>query len=169
MKPKISLLSIDPGHREIGYAHFDGDELVDYGVKSLRRHRPKKNSLNILKAVMERFLTEKSPSVIAIEKNSFAHINQNLPVMQVIRAIHRIAEKNNISIVEFAPNTIKKEVCNDGRAIKREVAKFICARYPELIAYRDSDKAWRERFYSNMFDAIACGLTYLRLHGKDSK
>lgn len=167
MTPKPSLLAIDPGHREIGYAHFDGDELVDYGVKSLRRQRPKKNPLLVLRAVMKRLTEEKAPSVIAVEKNSFAHINQNLPVMQVIKIIHQIAARYTIPVTEFAPNTIKKEVCNDGRATKRDVAKFICARYPELLAYRDTDKAWRERFYSNMFDAIACGLTYLKLHGKD--
>jgi Holliday junction resolvasome RuvABC endonuclease subunit len=168
MKTKSNLIAIDPGHREIGYAHFSGDELVDYGVKSLRRHKPNRNPLVILKAIMERFIKEKSPSAIALEKNSFSHVNQNLPVMQVIKAIHQIADRYSIPVAEFAPNTIRKEVCNDGRATKREVAKIVSARFPELVVYRESNRKWRERYYQNMFDAVACGLTYLKLYGKES-
>jgi len=162
-----SLITIDPGHREIGYAHFDGNELVDYGVKSLRRSKPKINPFKVFKSVLQRFMKEKSPSVIAIEKNSFSKINQNLPVMRVIRIIQEMARRNNIPIYEFAPNTIRKEICNDGRATKSEVSKIVCARFPELIAYRESNRRWRERYYQNMFDAVACGLTYLKIYGKE--
>lgn len=165
---KPNLIAIDPGHREIGYAHFDGNELVDYGVKSLRRPKPKLNPLDVLKSVLGRFFREKSPSVIAIEKNSFSKIYQNLPVMRVIKIIQDMANRNNIPIHEFAPSTIRKEVCNDGRATKREVSKIISARFPELIVYRESNRQWRERYYQNMFDAVACGLTYLKLYGKES-
>jgi len=164
MTRKLNLIAIDPGHREIGFAHFDGNELVDYGVKSLRRSKPKLNPLDVLKSVLGRFFREKSPSVIAIEKNSFSKIYQNLPVMRVIKIIQDMANRNNIPIYEFAPSTIRKEICNDGRATKREVSKIISARFPELIVYLESNRRWRERYYQNMFDAVACGLTYLKLY-----
>jgi len=48
MIQKANILSIDPGHREVGYAHFDGEQLVDFGVKSLRRVHLKTNPLELL-------------------------------------------------------------------------------------------------------------------------
>jgi Holliday junction resolvasome RuvABC endonuclease subunit len=165
---KANIIAFDPGHREVGYAHFDGDELVDYGVKSLRRVMPKYEPLEIFRAIMVRFIKEKSPSVIALEKNSFSKINQNLPVMKIIKIIRDSAARNHIPLYDFAPNTIRKEVCNDGRATKREVSKFLSIRFPELVVYRESNRIWRERYYQNMFDAVACGLTYLKLYGKES-
>jgi Holliday junction resolvasome RuvABC endonuclease subunit len=164
---KHSIIAIDPGHREIGYAHFEGDELVDYGVKSLRRPKLLKSPYGIFEAIFARFIKEKRPVAIALEKNSFAKINQNLPVMRVIKMVHDIAKKHNIPVYEFAPNTIRKEVCNDGRATKRDVAKIISASIPELAVYQESNRRWRERYYQNMFDAVACGLTYLKIYGKE--
>lgn len=168
MIQKPSIIAIDPGHREVGYAHFDGDELVDYGVKSLRRPKGKISPIDVFKAALNRFIKEKTPSVIALEKNSFSKINQNLPVMKIIKTVQDMAKAHDIPVYEFAPNTIRKEVCNDGRATKREVSKIISARIPELVVYRESNRRWRERYYQNMFDAVACGLTYLKLYGKES-
>jgi Holliday junction resolvasome RuvABC endonuclease subunit len=165
---KHSFVAIDPGHREIGFAHFDCDELVDYGVKSLRRSKLNKSPYEIFEAILIRFIKEKTPSAIALEKNSFAKINQNLPVMRIIKMVHEIAKKHNIPVYEFAPNTIRKEICNDGRATKRDVAKIISASIPELAVYQESSRIWRERYYQNMFDAVACGLTYLKFYGKES-
>ncbi len=167
MNKNFSLIAIDPGYREIGFAHFDNRELVDYGVKSLRRPKQKIDPLRVLKSILLRFIKEKSPTAFALEKNSFSKINQNLPVMRVIRLIHMIASKSSIPVYEFAPNTIKKEICNDGRATKSEVSKIISVKFPELVAYRESNRRWRERYYQNMFDAIACGLTYLKHYEKE--
>ena len=164
---KHSFIAIDPGHREVGYAHFDGDELVDYGVKSLRRSKPKLSPYDVFESVLIRFIKEKSPAAIALEKNSFSKINQNLPVMKIIKMVQDIAQAHNIPVYKYAPNTIRKEVCNDGRATKREVAKIISAMIPELAVYQESNRRWRERYYQNMFDAVACGLTYLKLYGKE--
>ena len=146
----------------MGFAHFEGDELVDYGVKSLRRPKQKRKPIDVLRGVIIRFIEEKHPDAIALEKNSFSHIPQNQPLVMAIKLIHNIALQNKILIYEFAPNTIRKEVCKDGRASKRLVSKIICMRYPELNVYRETNPGWRERYNQNMFDAVACGLTYLK-------
>lgn len=164
MTKKHNFIAIDPGLREMGFAHFEGDDLIDYGVKSLRRPKQKRKPLDVLRGVMTRFIEEKHPDVIALEKNSFAQIPQNQPLVVAIKLIHKIALDNNTPIYEYAPNTIKKEVCQDGRATKRLVSKIVSMRYPELNVYRGSNSRLRELYYFNMFDAVACGLTYLKYH-----
>jgi len=88
--------------------------------------------------------------------------------MKIIKIVRDTATRNRIPVYDFAPNTIRKEICNDGRATKREVSKIISIKFPELVVYRESNRIWRERYYQNMFDAVACGLTYLKLYGKES-
>jgi Holliday junction resolvasome RuvABC endonuclease subunit len=166
MKNQTSLLAIDPGLREIGFAHFIGRELVDHGVKSMRR--PNRRPVDVLTQTMNRLLTEKTPEIVVIATNSFSQIQQNLPVMIAIQRIRAIARRHGVTVYEFASNTIKKEVTGDGRATKRAIAKVICAQFPELRPYFGSNCRWRERYYQNMFDAVAVGLTYLAV-AKQSK
>ncbi|HEX2896611.1 MAG TPA: crossover junction endodeoxyribonuclease RuvC [candidate division Zixibacteria bacterium] len=166
MKRKINFIAIDPGLREMGVAHFEGTELTDYGVKSLRRPGNHSKRSLMLKKVITRMFDEKMPDVLVIEKNSFSGVKQNLPLMKAIGSIKVIAESGSIKIIEFAPNTIKKSVTGDGRATKKQVAHVVCYHYPELRAFNDSKKLWQERYYQNMFDAVACGLTYLNFYDK---
>ncbi len=163
MKEKNSLLAIDPGIREIGFAHFLDKELVDYGVKSLRRPKKKRRPLEMVSIVMERMMDEKKPSIIAIEKNCFSRRHPSHEVMRAIQIIKEQAKKKNVRIYEFAASTIKKSVTGDGRATKRTMSKVISANIPELKAYIVSNCHWKAVYYGNLFDAVGCGLTCLRL------
>lgn len=162
MTHDLNFLAIDPGLREMGVAHFHGQELIDYGVKSLRRTANRQVRLQLFKRIFERLVDEKQPQLVAIEKNCFSRIPQNRNLMKAIQAIHNICSAHRIPICEIAPNTIKKAVADDGHATKRQVAKAVCAAYPELRASLDSRRKWRERYFQNLFDAVACGMTYLK-------
>jgi len=168
MTRKRSLLAIDPGLREMGMAHFEGRDLIDYGVKSLRRHGNQAMRPQMLVAVVTRLLREKQPDAVAIEQNDFDHIRQNRQLMAAIRRVHRVVIDAHIPLYAFAPSTIRKAVTGDGTATKFIVAKIICAGNPYLKPYLHREAGWRQRYYFNMFDAIACGLAYLDAE-KDSR
>ncbi len=161
MLTKVNLIAIDPGYREFGMAHFVGRQLTDFAVKSLRR--PRRTNYAVLKDVMLRLLCEKKPDAIAIEINSPTGIAFGSPVMIVIRRILAMTSKCSVPVFGFAVNTVRKTVCGDGRASKRTIAKVVTAQFPELRAYFNSDRRWRQRYYQNMFDAVAVGLTYLAM------
>lgn len=164
MKKKRSLIAIDPGLREMGVSHFIGRDLVDFGVKSLRRPGNYNKRLNQVSLTIYRLLEEKKPEALVIEKNVFSQIQQNLPLVIAIKCIHKLAKDRSIPVFEIAPNTIKKVVTGDGWAKKRKVASVLCSIYPELSAYRESNRRWRIRYFMNMFDAVACGLAYIKLY-----
>jgi len=133
MNRKISLLAIDPGIREIGLAHFEGNELIDFGVKSLRRPGKNPPPLQVLRKIMERLMSEKHPDFIAMEKNGIARAQQNLLLAVAIEKIKSMAIKNDIPVYEFVPATIRKIVTGSGWASKGEVSKAVCRCFPELI------------------------------------
>ncbi len=145
-------------------ASFDGKELSDYGVKSLRRPGNAKKRTAFLCEILVRLFEEKQPDILALEKNSLSNIKQNQLLMLTIQKIKKLASEAKIPVWEFAPNTIKKEIANDDRATNRQIVNVLGAQFPETKAYRASNRQWRERYFQNMFDAVACGLTYIKLY-----
>ena len=158
---KRNILAIDPGLREMGMAHFEGTDLIDYGVKSLRRQGNQARRPQMMVAVVARLLREKQLDAVAIEQNDFDHIRQNQQLMAAIRRVHQTVINAHIPLYAFAPSTIRKAVTGDGTASKYIVAKVICAGNSYLKPYLHREAGWRQRYYFNMFDAIACGLAYL--------
>ena len=162
-KIKIRILSIDPGTKHMGYASFEGVELVDYGVKTIRQGSVGK-ILDHLEEIINRQLKEKTPDYLVLEKNAFSQIRNNLRLAMVVAKIKKVARKNCLLVYEYDPRTIRKAICNDGNATKKRVAQTLIIYYPELNVHLKSDKDWVLRYHMNMFDAIAVGMTFLQQH-----
>jgi Holliday junction resolvasome RuvABC endonuclease subunit len=71
---------------------------------------------------------------------------------------HTRREQREIKIVSLSPSTVKKFICSNGWAGKKDVARAIVSKFPELKAYLTQDRVWKERFHQNMFDAVALGI-----------
>lgn len=162
-RQKSKLLAIDPGTREMGYAEFICDELADYGVKSIKQGKSAKDLFINLERTLNRLISEKNPSEIALEKNSFSQIRQNIRLTLAISRIKGIAKRHGISVFEIDPRTTRKVLLNNGNGTKRDIARLITALYPEMTYYLESNRRYRERYFQNAFDAIACGLTFVEM------
>ena len=151
------ILAIDPGTRELGFAVLQGETLLYYGVKTVTN---RKSPALVLKAITDfiKGLIEKyEPSMLAIEK---MFITQKNSAMLYVAAeqVKAVAREGKITIWEQSPSAIRKRLCRTGRATKREVAKLIAERYPELARYYNRTKHWEIEYYANLFDAVAVGL-----------
>jgi crossover junction endodeoxyribonuclease RuvC len=158
-KNKSKILAIDPGTREMGIAFFDKGRLIYHGVKVISNQKklPHQRLREARKMVL-RLIKDFKPKVLAIEKAFFAK-NRNAALLNVlVDEIKAIAKRKGLEVLSFAPSTIKKRICGNGRAAKKEVAKVVVASYPELKVYLTQDRLWKERYHQNMFDAIALGM-----------
>jgi crossover junction endodeoxyribonuclease RuvC len=165
MKNETNVLAIDPGTREMGYAHFEGFDLLDYGVRNLRtRDDHRQTIFGKVDPVVTRLLEEKRPDVVVLEKNRFSQIRSNVRLALTVYRIRSLARRRRVPVVEYDPRTVRRVVCNNGNSRKKEVARTLAVRYPELKVYLTSDRKWKVRYHLNMFDAVACGLAYLLLH-----
>src|SRR3989304_5152111 len=156
----LKILAIDPGTREMGVAVLEDSNLLDYSVKTFRHRGNPKLLLAQVDKLITRLITEAKPDVLAIEKNMFSQIQQNYLLTLAVAKIKAVAKRMKVEVREYAPNTVRKAVCNNGAAKKRELARAVALRYPELKVYLDSDKKWKQRYWQNLFDAVAVGLTH---------
>src|SRR5208337_4343741 len=105
--------------------------------------------------VILRLINDLKPRVLAVEKTFFAN-NRNSALLNVFAdEIRAIGRRKGLKVIGFAPNTLKKFICGDGRASKFQVATVMVSIFPELKVYLTQDRAWKEKFHQNMFDAVA--------------
>jgi Holliday junction resolvasome RuvABC endonuclease subunit len=58
---------------------------------------------------------------------------------------------------------VRQTVLGNGRGKKEEVAALLAARFPSLRVYLTQDRRWKERFWLNMFDALALAIHHQTL------
>jgi len=56
--------------------------------------------------------------------------------------------------------TVRKILCKDSKATKERTARKLADMYPELEIYLDQKYLWRQKYWFNMFDAVAIVLAY---------
>ncbi len=155
------ILAIDPGTRLMGVAVLDHGDLVYHGVETLGRAGSPHERLREGRRIVSRMLRDFRPGVLALEKTFFAK-SRNTALLNVFAdEIQALGRKRKLSVVSFAPSTVKKHVTGDGQATKAEVARAVIKRFPELRAYLTPDRKWKARYHSNRFDAVAVGMTAL--------
>lgn len=158
-----SVLAFDPGTRHLGFASFHNCVLEDYGVKDVRYVAGAEDVFAAVGIITARLIEQKRPESIVIEKNNFSQIQQNLRLTLAIGKMKQVARRHRIRVFELDPRTIRKVVCRNGNATKRELARTVTVKYPELIPHLESNRRWRERYYQNAFDAIGVGMAFLAM------
>jgi len=155
----IRILAIDPGTRETGIAILENDDLAFYGVRTLKKKRPAHVLLKEARKIIYRLIEEYDPKIFVIEMTFFSR-NKNTSILHVFcDEMKAAARRKGLKLYSFAPKTVRKYICNDGKATKKQVSKVLSSRYPELTIYLSQDRKWKEKYWLNMFDAVALGLT----------
>jgi len=151
------ILAIDPGTREIGIAVLDEDELVYYAVKTIRDRSTAQKVLRQAVTILVELIAAHRPDCLAIEKMFV--VQKSAALLSVVaEELKTAARGGGLDVYEYPPTTIRKFVCQTGKATKAEVAKVIAGRFPELARHLNSVTAWEQKYYANMFDAVAVGL-----------
>ena len=151
------ILAIDPGTKHMGVALLDNGSLIHFGVKIIKNRRSPHDILKACRKVILRLINDFQPEILVVEKTFFAK-NRNSALLNVLGdEIKNIGRRKGLQVLSFAPSTMKKMICGNGRASKEEVARVVVSKFPELKVFLTQDRKWKERFHQNMFDAVALG------------
>ncbi|WAC06741.1 MAG: crossover junction endodeoxyribonuclease RuvC [Thermodesulfobacteriota bacterium] len=157
-KNRSKILAIDPGTRHMGVAFLDSDLLIYAGVKVIKNRKSPHEILWTGRKIVLRLINDFKPHILVVEKTFFFN-NRNASLLNVlVDEIRAIGRRKGIKVASFAPSTMKKIICGNGHASKKEVARVVVAKYPELKVFLTQDRAWKEEFHQNMFDAIGLGM-----------
>ncbi len=164
-KPK-RILSINPGTKETGYAVFEGEELIRYGVKNLRKKNDSVKLVTKGKNPVVDILDRYKPQVLIVGKLTHPERKNNPILIRLLRHLKLISRKKKIKVFEFSLGNAMKSISNDIQPTKMKIAKHIASLYPELAQYVPMKKRilWgsKDFYWVNMFDACVLGLAYIK-------
>ena len=136
MKKNI-ILGIDPGLNITGWGvieSFSNKEVyLSHGIIKTSSEKNLGIRLNLIFDSLSNIIDEFSPKQIAVEK-IFANKNpeSTLKLGKARGIIFLVAAKKNISVSEYSPNTIKKNLVGYGHANKDQIVKMIERVYPKV-------------------------------------
>jgi len=157
-KNSSKILAIDPGTKYMGVAFLDNGAIIYCGVKVIRNRRSPHETLRACRKIILRLINDFQPETLVVEKTFFAQSKNTALLNVLVDEIKNIGRRKGLRVLCFAPSTMKKMICGNGRATKEEIARVIVSKYPELKVFLTQDRKWKERFHQNMFDAVALGL-----------
>ena len=163
-----TLLALDPGLRELGWAILRGRRLIASGVVGLRQ-LPKEQRLPEARRHIRQWLKAHHPKAIVLEKTYRHPVPWLDDLHRLTLYVRRVARKNRLGFAAYAPQQVRKTILGNGKGTKREVAAVVVARYGSLRVYLTQDRKWKERFWQNMFDAVALALHHQFLTNPPSR
>jgi len=160
-KTPETILALDPGLRELGYAVLAGRRLAASGVLNLRE-LPRALRLETARGHVQRWANAHNPTAIVVEK-TYPHPLPWLDNLHSLtRGVRRIAWRRHATFSAYAPQTVRKGLVGNGWAKKPEVAVAVAHRFPQLRVHLTQDRRWKERYWQNMFDAVALAIHHQR-------
>jgi Holliday junction resolvasome RuvABC endonuclease subunit len=162
MKNEPTILALDPGLRDLGYAVLRGRRLITGGVLGLRQVSREERLADARRHIRSWVRTHR-PSVVVVEK-TYRHPVPWLNDLHRLTLYARgLARRGHLGFATYAPQRVRKTVLGNGKATKREVAAVVTAHFPSLRVYLTQDRKWKEIYWQNMFDAVALALHHLTL------
>ena len=158
-----TILALDPGLRDLGYAVLRGRRIVTSGVLGLRRV-PKDDRLAIARKSVRTWLRTHRPDVVVVEKTYRHPLPWLDQLHQISRSARNLATRQHAFFSMYSPQSVRATVAGNGRAKKPEVAVAVAHRFPSLRVYLTQDRRWKEKYWQNMFDAIALALHHQATH-----
>jgi Holliday junction resolvasome RuvABC endonuclease subunit len=162
-KPKdrkaLRTLGIDPGMREMGYAVVDDNELVYFGVHTFKRRRPPKALMTEGERVVGELIDSCKPSRVVIGEASAARWKRSPRLRLLIGTMKRHARRRGAPVTSYPLTQVKEIIAGDRTATKQKLIDEVVTAYPFLAKHRESDVMSGEKYWENMFEAVALALT----------
>lgn len=152
-----TILALDPGLRDLGYAVLAGSDLITSGVLPLR-FLPKNHRLGHARKAIRFWIRGYRPRTLVLEGIPRRPLDAIGGLPALGRALSRLARRHRLKVASYSARTVRKSVVGNGWAGKRQAAEVLSKRYPQLRVHLTHDRKWKESYWQNMFDAVALGL-----------
>lgn len=152
-----TILALDPGLRDLGYAVLAGRRLVVANVLSLRSV-PRARRLGTVREFLFTQFRAHRPRTLVLEHIPKRPLDTLAGLPALGRLLGRLARQRRLKLATYSARTVRGSVVGDGWAGKREVAESIVGKFPDLRVHLTHDRKWKEAYWQNMFDAVALGL-----------
>jgi len=157
---KPIILALNPGSRYLGFAVFDGYELIDWGIKTINGKTVDSRKSN-LKQIFMMMLEKYGLAHVVIKK---LHSSRCSPCLkQLVRYLKYLARKNKIKISQYPLGEVESFfiVSEEEKKNKQLLARMVVHQYPYLQPEFEKEKTNKNSYHLRMFEAVALGVVLL--------
>jgi crossover junction endodeoxyribonuclease RuvC len=154
MRNQHTILALDPGLRDLGYAVLRGERLVAYGVRTLR---PAAYGARIAeaRALTRGWIEAHRPDALVLEQTHGHPVTWFDAIDRLAHGTMRVAARNGVKVTRYYPQPVRRVIAGNGNATKQELARALVLHFRQLRVYLTQDRKWKERHFGHMFDAVA--------------
>jgi Holliday junction resolvasome RuvABC endonuclease subunit len=154
-----TVLAVNPGSRYLGLAVFCGQELIDWGIRVIKKRNPEEK-LELAKGIVSRVISQHEVKIIAIKRLHPSRTSVNLE--RLAAALSALASSMGLRVYQYPLEQVEKVICGTEKISKKKLAKTICETYSFLERELEKEMSSRNPYHTRMFEAVALGLTCLR-------
>ena len=163
-----TILALDPGLRELGYAIVSGRRLLASGVVALK-YRPTRRRLPEAHESLGHLIRGYRPGALVLEQIPRRPLEETGGLPALGRLIRRLATRYRLRLATYSVRSVRRTVVGNGWAGKQATAEAIVKRFPELRVQLTQDRQWKVKHWQNMFDAVALALHHQALTNPPSR
>lgn len=124
------ILGIDPGTATTGFgiieANNDTLKALDYGHIETPKNTPLPERISQISTDLKYLINKWQPNEFAIEELFFSkNVKTAMSVAHARGSIIQTASEQGYKINEYKPNTVKLNICGDGKADKKQMQKMV--------------------------------------------
>lgn len=155
---KRRIIAVDPSIRGFGFCVFEGEELLDWGVKHVRAE---KNGACVKK--LGELLEWYRPRVLVLEDSKVRACRRGARPRLLLQAMGRLARRSRVRVTRISVRTARRRITHDERANKYDMADRLAAAYPALAwSLPRRRKCWMsEDERMSIFEAAGLAVAFL--------
>ncbi len=160
---KKTILAIDPGITHVGFAVLRGAGLAATGVHVIQAGRAASRHREV-RAVVTEWLRDFHPSAVVMEATYHHRQTVFASLHRTARTIESLVRERGISVDCVSVRTVRRTLAGNGNATKKELAQAMTILFPSLRVYLRQNRRWKDKYFSNLFDAVALAVFYKVRH-----
>src|SRR5437868_8585483 len=125
------ILGVAPCTRGFGFALFDGDKLINWGVKTASGNK-NRESLAKLKSLIVHY----TPGVIVLEDASAKDSRRSARIRKLGVQLVALAKSQKVKMTLFSRTQVRKAFFAGGQGTKDALAEIVANRFPEELGSR---------------------------------
>ncbi len=169
-----TILAINPGTKYLAVAVFQGNQLKDWRIKTLKGKwsaEKLEKALALISGLIERF----KPDTLCLKR---IHHSRSSPALNsLVAEIHKLALTEHLWLYRYSVKELEAYLCAEGKRNKRSLAEAVAANYPELYSelhteypeLLDPEKKRKNPYHVKMFEAVALGAVCIKNQGGKSQ
>ena len=160
-KDELKTLCLYQDHMHLGFAYLEGNDLADFGIKSIRE-RPIENRLDHAKEIVSRLIRAKNPDHIVWMKRTSIGQPNNAKLPSITSLIKKLGSRQGAYLKQYSQQEVRKEICGNSKATRYKLIQYVLLYFPQLNMHIANDDALTLTYHIKVFNAVAVGMTFLR-------